>query len=210
MLISSGPSPQPQASLEELIGCARVDDVAFAQLYHRTSELVYRVVVGVLRDRTQADEVTQDIYLYVWENCSRFRPEAGSALTWLLTIAHHRAVDRVRRCIARSARDRHYAADMPLVDVAERAQALLDAELLHQALNRLPDTQRQAVTLSHLGGYTHAEIADLLDVPLGTVKTRIRDGLRRLRTLLDQAAQTPAAVMIASVAKPASNPSRIP
>lgn len=182
------PSRVPaQVSLEELLAQIRVDDGAFAQLYRRTSELVDRVVIRVLRDRAQADEVMQDIYLYVWENGARYRPEFGSALTWLLTIAHHRAVDRVRRSIAITARDRRYAEDASEPaepDVAERAQSIADADLLHRALSMLPDAQRQAVALSHLGGYSHSEIAELLGIPIGTVKSRIRDGLHRLRHLL--------------------------
>lgn len=175
-------------TLEQLLDAANHDDgLAFAELYERTSALVYRMVVRVLRDHAQAAEVTQDVYLDAWEHGTRFSATRGSAITWLLTIAHRRAVDRVRSSSASSLRDQQYArtsTERPHDQVVEQVQLAAEADRLRQALTHLSDVQRQAVTLAYLGGYTHAEIAELLQIPLGTVKARIRGGFTRLRASL--------------------------
>ena len=163
---------------------ARGDEAAFASLYDAVAGAVHGLVVRVLRDPAQSEEVTQEVMVEVWRQASRFDPARGTARAWLLTIAHRRAVDRVRS--AQSSTDREdragRAAQVREFDeVAEEVEHRMEAEQVRRALHVLTDLQREAVTLAYYGGYTHREVSDLLDVPLGTVKTRLRDGLIRLR-----------------------------
>ncbi len=163
------------------------DETAFARLYDASSSRLYGLILRVVRDPAQADEVTQEAFLDVWRTSARFDPTAGSAMGWMLTIAHRKAVDRVRSAQAASNREHHYGAtsqDRSFDATAERAETSLDAQRVRRALGSLTETQRGAVELAYLGGYTHTEVAALLGVPLGTAKTRIRDGLIRLRDTL--------------------------
>jgi len=163
---------------------ARGDRGAFAAVYDATAARVHGLVLRVVRDRAQAEEVTQEVFLEVWRQSSRFDPALGSALAWLMTIAHRKAVDRVRSADSAARRDQtyHQANQMPDHDVtAEAAQASLEARRVRAAVRDLTDVQREAIELAYFGGYTHTEVAALLDLPLGTAKTRIRDGLIRLR-----------------------------
>lgn len=166
---------------------ARGDEDAFATLYDSTSRRLFGLVLRIVRDHAMSEEVTQEVYLDVWRHCARFDPERGSALSWLMTIAHRTAVDRVRASEASRRRDDAHAATSQEVEfdtTAETAQASLEAQRVRRALTTLTDAQRSAVELAYLGGYTHTEVARLLDLPLGTAKTRIRDGLIRLRDTL--------------------------
>jgi RNA polymerase sigma-70 factor, ECF subfamily len=166
---------------------ARGDEDAFAALYDATSRRMFGLVLRIVRDHAMSEEVTQEVYLDVWRHCARFDPERGSALSWLMTIAHRTAVDRVRASEASRRRDDAHAATSQEVEfdtTAETAQASLEAQRVRRALTTLTDAQRSAVELAYLGGYTHTEVARLLDLPLGTAKTRIRDGLIRLRDTL--------------------------
>ena len=163
---------------------ARGDEASFAALYDATSRRLFGLVLRVVRDHAMSEEVTQEVYLDVWRQCARFDASRGSALSWLMTIAHRTAVDRVRSSEASRRRDDAHAAASHDVDfdaTAEAAQATLEAQRVRRALTTLTDAQRSAVELAYLGGYTHTEVARLLDLPLGTAKTRIRDGLIRLR-----------------------------
>jgi len=163
------------------------DETAFAALYDATSRRLFGLVLRIVRDHAMSEEVTQEVYLDVWRHCTRFDPERGSAISWLMTIAHRTAVDRVRASEASRRRDDAHAAthrDVEFDTTAERGQASLEAQRVRRALTTLTDAQRSAVELAYLGGYTHAEVARLLDLPLGTAKTRIRDGLIRLRDTL--------------------------
>lgn len=172
---------------ELLAASARGDEQAFAALYDQTSARVYGMVLRVVRDPAQAAEVTQDVYLQVWREAARFDPGLGAVPTWLLMIAHRRAVDRVRSARSATQREDRYAAthtDRPYDEVSERAQANLEAQRVRNALHGLTDAQREAISLAYFAGYTHREVAALLDLPLGTAKTRIRDGLIRLRDAL--------------------------
>ncbi|MFN8192897.1 MAG: ECF RNA polymerase sigma factor SigK [Nocardioidaceae bacterium] len=198
---SSGESPQgsPEGaaasaaaaadpSLESLLKQSALGDRdAFARLYDATSARAYGLAVRVVRDPAQAEEVTQEAYLDVWRTSTRFDPERGSAISWLLTIVHRKAVDRVRSAEASSRRDETYQRQQHQVDhdsTAEAAQASLEARRVRHALTGLTPAQRQAIELAYLDGYTHTEVAQMLDLPLGTAKTRIRDGLIRLRDSL--------------------------
>jgi RNA polymerase sigma-70 factor, ECF subfamily len=166
---------------------ARGDEAAFAALYDATAARLFGLVLRVVRDHAMSEEVTQEVYLDVWRQSARFDPGRGSAMSWLMTIAHRTAVDRVRASEASRRRDDAHAATSQEVEfdtTAESAQASLEAQRVRRALTTLTDAQRHAVELAYLGGYTHTEVARLLDLPLGTAKTRIRDGLIRLRDTL--------------------------
>jgi RNA polymerase sigma-70 factor (ECF subfamily) len=187
----TGGSPQassggPGADLDALIGrVARGDEAAFAALYDRAAGGVFGLVRRVVRDPAQSEEVTQEVLLEVWRTASRFDRRRGSAATWLMTVAHRRAVDRVRSAKASAGREQRVPAPAASYDtVAEEVEARLEAQRVRRCLESLTDLQRESVTLAYYGGYTHREVAGLLGVPLGTVKTRMRDGLIRLRDCL--------------------------
>ena len=176
------------ADLAELLRrSSRGDEAAFAALYDATAARLFGLVLRIVRDHAMSEEVTQEVYLDVWRQSARFDPDRGSAMSWLMTIAHRTAVDRVRASEASRRRDNAHAAtskDVEFDTTAEAAQASLEAQRVRRALTTLTDAQRSAVELAYLGGYTHTEVARLLDLPLGTAKTRIRDGLIRLRDTL--------------------------
>lgn len=173
------------ASLETmLLSVAQGDQSAFERLYDALSSRVLGLIVRLLRDHAQAEEVTQEVFLEVWQNATRYDQTKGGAVTWILTMAHRRAVDRVRSSQAGRDRDtrigiRDYRPEYD--EVAESAEIRLENERVKKALGRLTDLQRQAVTLAYYGGFSHSEVAEMLHVPLGTVKTRLRDGMIRLR-----------------------------
>jgi len=140
-----------------------------------------------VRDPAQAEEVAQEAYLEVWRQSARFDQARGTPLAWILTIVHRRAVDRVRSAESARARDTRYATvgDGPEYDVVEETvTATLETARVRKALTSLTAVQREAITLAYYGGYTHREVSELLDVPLGTIKTRMRDGLIRMRDTL--------------------------
>jgi RNA polymerase sigma-70 factor, ECF subfamily len=166
---------------------ARGDQNAFERLYDRIAGSVLGVVRRVLRDPAQSEEVTQEVMTEIWRTAARFDPDRGGASTWVLTMAHRRAVDRVRSAQAATDRDAKVALldHSPAYDeVIEAVQARLEAEQVRTALKSLTELQREAVRLAYYGGYTQREVSELLGVPLGTVKTRLRDGLIRLRDAL--------------------------
>jgi RNA polymerase sigma-70 factor (ECF subfamily) len=176
---------------ENLVGllkaCSLGDEAAFAMLYDATSARLFGLVLRIVRDRAQSEEVTQDAYLDIWRNSARFDPGRGSALSWLMTIGHRKAVDRVRSAEAARRTDTAYEARdqaAPFDQTVDQAHSNLDAQRVHRALATLTGAQRGAIELAYFGGYTHREVASMLDLPLGTAKTRIRDGLIRLRDTL--------------------------
>lgn len=189
---SGAPSPEdgPPDGLDlaDLLRRAgRADEAAFARLYDATARRVFGLALRVVRDPAQAEEVTQEAYLETWRTASRYDPDKGSPLAWLLMIAHRTAVDRVRSAEAATRRDTTYHHQNQPVDhdaTAEAAQASLEAHRVRSAMAALTEVQREAVGLAYLGGYTHTEVATMLDLPVGTAKTRIRDGLIRLRDAL--------------------------
>jgi len=167
--------------------CGRGDEEAFARLYDATASRVFGLAVRVVRDPAQAEEVAQEAFLDIWRTAGRYDPGRGSALAWLLTITHRKAVDRVRSAEAATRRDVNYHQQNQPVEhdsTAEAAHASLEAHRVRGALAHLTEVQREAVSLAYLGGYTHTEVATMLDLPVGTAKTRIRDGLIRLRDAL--------------------------
>jgi RNA polymerase sigma-70 factor (ECF subfamily) len=139
----------------------------------------------VLRDPAQAEEVAQEVMLEIWRTASRFEPGRGSAQSWMATIAHRRAVDRVRAAQAAARRDDQAAPREAGYDgVAEAVEAKLESERVRRCLGSLTELQRESIVLAYYGGYTYREVAGLLGLALGTVKTRMRDGLIRLRDCL--------------------------
>jgi RNA polymerase sigma-70 factor (ECF subfamily) len=186
------PVPAPVRSADELlVEIGRGNRQAFAAFYDLTAPRVYGVVRSVLRDPARSEEVTQEVMVELWRTAPRYDASMGSALTWATTIAHRRAVDRVRSeqsSREREARDqRERSATAPVPDVATVAERRLDIARVQAALEQLSPTQRESIELAFFGGHTHREVAALLDLPLGTVKTRIRDGLIRLRDHLEVA-----------------------
>ncbi|HET9500743.1 MAG TPA: ECF RNA polymerase sigma factor SigK [Marmoricola sp.] len=170
-----------------LTRAARGDEAAFAELYDATAARLHGLVLRVVRDPAQAEEVTQEVFLQVWRTSSRFDADRGSALSWLMTLAHRRAVDRVRSAEAAGRHDTtyHQHDQAPAHDAtAEAAEASMEARRVRTALDTLTTVQREALQLAYFGGYTHTEVATMLDLPLGTAKTRIRDGLIRLRDVM--------------------------
>ena len=166
---------------------ARGQEAAFAELYDLTSSRIYGVVVKVLRSPDLAAEVTQEVYVEIWRQASRFSAERGSVLAWMVTIAHRRAVDRVRSAVSDTRRDTDWGrldAETPHDQVWDTLEHRLDTDRVRKGLESLTPVQREAVSLAYFGGYTHREVAGLLKLPLGTVKTRIRDGLIGLRDAL--------------------------
>ena len=160
------------------------DQTAFARLYDMLSPRAFGLILRVLVDRSQSEEVLQEVFLEVWQSASRFAPNRGQGRSWVLTIAHRRAVDRVRSSQASTNRDvRAGLRDLDVAHdgVAEQAELRIEGERVATALSTLPDAQREALTLAYYGGYSQSEIAALMGAPLGTIKTRMRDGLSRLR-----------------------------
>jgi RNA polymerase sigma-70 factor, ECF subfamily len=166
---------------------ARGDHGAFELLYNAMAGPVYGVVRQVLRDPAQSEEIAQEVLLEIWRTASRFDPAKGSPAAWALTIAHRRAVDRVRSENACSRREEKVAADLTgeLDDVAEVVAATLDRQRVRRCLDGLTELQRESIKLAYYGGYSYPQVAQLLGVALGTVKTRIRDGLIRMRDCLE-------------------------
>jgi RNA polymerase sigma-70 factor, ECF subfamily len=181
------PEPDPEPDLAAwLARVARGDHRAFELVYAELAGPVYGVARRVLRDPAQSEEVTQEVLLEVWRTASRFDPDRGSAAAWALTIAHRRAVDRVRAETAGSRREQKVAPDLaPDDDVAEVVAATLEHQRVRRCLDRLTALQRESITLAYYHGYTYPQVARLLGVALGTVKTRIRDGLIRMRDCLE-------------------------
>jgi RNA polymerase sigma-70 factor, ECF subfamily len=176
----AGPDLAVQLSL-----VARGDAAAFDVLFEQVGPSVFGTVRRVIRDPAQSEEVTQDVLLEVWRTAFKFDPARGSAMAWVMTLAHRRAVDRVRSVQKQAERElRTATAEIPYDDVIEAVESSLDRERVRRCLNSLTELQRESVTLAYYNGYTYGQVASLLGVPAGTVKTRMRDALIRLRDCL--------------------------
>ena len=169
----------------------RGDDVALAELYDRYGRAAYSLSLRVLRDRALAEDAVQEGFLSAWRSAAAFDPARAKPSTWLLTLVHRRAVDLVRR------EERRRGDPLPEEETAQEGTAEDEVSLREQraivqeALGKLPPDQRAALELAYYGGYTQSELAERLGVPLGTVKSRMFAGLRRLRELLAEAGLEP-------------------
>jgi RNA polymerase sigma-70 factor (ECF subfamily) len=162
------------------------EERALCECYDQYSSFVYGLALRVIGDARAAEDVTQDVFLHLWERPDAFDPTRGCLRTWLGTLAHRRAVDHVRREEARrrrAVRDAAQATCTP--DVEEMAFALVAAERVRAALLTLPDSQRQAIELAYFGGKTYREVGVELGIPEGTAKSRLRLGLRRIADALE-------------------------
>ncbi|MBI4279508.1 MAG: sigma-70 family RNA polymerase sigma factor [Armatimonadetes bacterium] len=177
------------ATDEALLAAAAQGDVrAFEALYDRYSRAVYSLALRMLRDAKAVEEVTQEVFLSVWRGGRDYDPRRGSARSWILALAHHKSVDAVRHQRLRAA-DRLSEEMTGETDVVGEAIRSVEGARVREALAALSEVQREAITLAYYQGYTQQEIADRLGLPLGTVKTRMRDGMLRLRILLGRSMQ---------------------
>lgn len=175
-----------------LASVARRDERAFARLYDATSPRVFGLVVRTLRDPRLSEDVVQEVYLQVWERAGDFDRRRGSAMAWLLMLAHRRAVDRVRREAGAERRDERAASIAatepphpdPADEVADSDARSREASAVTDCLEILTRAQRASITLAYFDGLTYREVASHLEVALPTVKSRIRDGLRKLKDCL--------------------------
>ena len=179
-------SPGPADELGVLLTrVARGDLAAYETVYDRTAGQILGIALAVVRDPAQSEEVAQEVMLDVWRSAARFDADLGSAAAWVATLAHRRAVDRVRSEQKAAERELRVATSTVAYDeVTEAVEARLDRERVRRCLGSLTELQRESVTLAYYGGYTYREVAGLLGVAVGTVKTRMRDGLIRLRDCL--------------------------
>jgi RNA polymerase sigma-70 factor, ECF subfamily len=190
MRVTEGGFARPEGGEENLDGLltrvARGDQAAFEAVYDSLAGPVYGLINRVVRDAAQSEEVSQEVLLEVWRTAARFDPAKGSAVTWVMTMAHRRAVDRVRSATAAAAREFRSAEVPPRLsdEVADSVAASLDAERVRHCLDGLTEPQRESITLAYYGGYSYRQVAQLVGVALSTIKTRIRDGLIRMRECL--------------------------
>jgi RNA polymerase sigma-70 factor (ECF subfamily) len=173
---------------ELLLEVAKGDEGAFEQLYERLAGPVLGLVRRIVRDAAQSEEVAQEVLVELWRTATRYRPEKGGAMNWAMTLAHRRAVDRVRSARASTEREQRATfeagRDRPFDEVAESVNARWERQQVRRCLSQLTELQRESVVLAYYQGYTYREVAELLATPQGTVKTRLRDGLIRLRDCL--------------------------
>jgi RNA polymerase sigma-70 factor (ECF subfamily) len=165
---------------------ARGDHAAFEVVYDQLAGPVYGVARKVLRDPAQSEEVAQEVMLDVWRSASRYDAAKGSPVAWVMTIAHRRAVDRVRSENASVAREQKLMpGPVSGDDVSQLVEMALDRQRVRRCMGSLTTLQAEAIKLAYYGGYAYPQVAGLLGVALGTVKTRIRDGLIRLRDCME-------------------------
>ncbi|SCB82299.1 RNA polymerase sigma-70 factor, ECF subfamily [Pseudarthrobacter enclensis] len=185
--VTDTPADSGQQLAVLLQGIARGDQAAFAEFYRLTSRRVFGMARRVLIDPELSEDTTQEVFLQVWQNAAKFDPSAGSPLSWLMTISHRRAVDRVRSSQSSSDREARYGAstqDIEHDSVSDEVDSRLEAEAVVRCLGTLTETQQESVRLAYYGGLTYREVAERLNAAVPTIKSRIRDGLIRLKTCL--------------------------
>ena len=179
------PDPELELSIESLLReVADGSRTAFAEVYDRISSRVLGLVTRLLRDRAQSEEVTQEVFLEIWQQAAKFDAQRGSGMAWVLTMAHRRAIDRIRASQKSHERDLKIGIrdmERDFDSVSESVEIRIENERVKRSMSRLTPLQREAVILAYYGGYSHSEMAHILGIPLGTVKTRLRDGMIRLR-----------------------------
>jgi RNA polymerase sigma-70 factor, ECF subfamily len=182
--LAAGDAPAEPADLGDLLArVARGDEAAFAALYDELGGAVYGLARRVIRDPSRAEEISQEVFIQVWQSALRFDPQRGSAKSWVLTLAHRRAVDAVRHDQAATNRENKYDwSNGPDFDEVEETVTIsLEHEQVRRCMDGLTTLQREAVTLAFYQGYTYAEVANTLEANPATIKTRMRDGIVRLR-----------------------------
>ncbi|WP_410570128.1 ECF RNA polymerase sigma factor SigK [Amycolatopsis sp. cmx-4-61] len=181
--VPAGPTAE-----ELMVRVAKGDERAFELLYDRLAGPIHGLVRRIVRDAAQSEEVAQEVLVELWRTATRYAPAKGSALNWAMTLAHRRAVDRVRSARASTEREQkatfEAARGRPFDEVSESVTARLERSQVRRCLSFLTDLQRESVLLAYYQGYTYREVAEVLSTPQGTVKTRLRDGLIRLRDCL--------------------------
>ncbi len=169
-----------------IVALAERDLGALASLYDRYSRLSYALAYRILGDGDSAEDVVHDAFISAWRGAASYRRERGNVRGWLLSIVHHRAVDVLRRKTTFRPAPLEAASERPSDDdTAEAAERNVEHQTVREALEALPPAQRRTIELAYFGGYTHVELAELMGVPLGTVKGRMRIGLQKLRRALD-------------------------
>ncbi|MGH3516287.1 MAG: ECF RNA polymerase sigma factor SigK [Haloechinothrix sp.] len=177
-------APEPEVLMASV---ALGDEAAFARLYDLLSDRIFGLILRVMRDPAQSEEVAQEVFVELWRTASRYQRDRGSVIAWSMTLAHRRAVDRVRSAQSAADREVRVAAreyERPFDAVADEATGRLERQQVRRCLDSLTPLQHESVSLAYYQGYTYGEVARLLDTPLGTIKTRLRDGLIRLRDCL--------------------------
>lgn len=190
-LVTTDNEPGASAQLEFVVTVETLlervalgEHAAFAEMYDRVAPRVLGLIRRLLIDAAQSEEVAQEVFLEIWRTATRFDAQRGAALSWILTMAHRRAVDRVRASQAGHDRDMKVGIrdlDRDFDQVTESVEIRIEHERVKRAMIQLTALQREAISLAYYGGYSHSEVASLLSVPIGTVKTRLRDGMIRLR-----------------------------
>jgi RNA polymerase sigma-70 factor (ECF subfamily) len=170
---------------EDLISLVEAADAeAFATLYDRHSRAAFSLAYRMMGERQASEDLTQDAFLKVWRSAGSYRAERGSVRTWILSIVHNRGIDQIRSQASRRRTQERIEASAPRSQPSEAfAQTLRNSqrEQVREALNTLPPEQLKILELAYFSGYTHVEISDLLRLPLGTVKGRMRLGLKKIR-----------------------------
>jgi RNA polymerase sigma-70 factor (ECF subfamily) len=188
MRMRARPGDLGQLADEDLLALVESgEERAFEVLYDRHARVAYSLAYRLLGDAASAEDLVQDVFLAVWRGSARYSPSRGSVRTWVLAILHNRGIDRLRTASAMARRQEaleQMASDV-VPDVAEAAAGRAEAAAVRQALTGLPDEQLEVVKLAYYGGFTHQEISQMLEIPLGTVKSRMRMGLDRVRRALD-------------------------
>lgn len=186
--VTEPPADLSQRLIDLLERTGQGDQEAFAEFYRLTSRRVFGMARRVLIDPELSQDTTQEVFLQVWQNAAKFDPRAGSPLSWLMTISHRRAVDRVRSAQSATDREARYGATTQDIDhdsVADEVGGRLEADAVVRCLGTLTETQQESVRLAYYGGLTYREVAEKLNAAVPTIKSRIRDGLIRLKTCLE-------------------------
>lgn len=185
-------SPDQTAVLRDLLASsAQGDRSAFTRLYDLTSPRIYGLALRVVYDRAHAEEVVQEAYLQFWQKAGEYRPERGSVISWMMTITHRRAVDRVRSEQVHRRRIADYGTEnveVPEASPLEVVEANEQAATLRNCMGQLTDLQRNTIAMAYFSGLSYPEVAEQTGTPLPTIKSRIRDGLRGLRNCLKRTA----------------------
>ncbi len=187
-LNNGAPQSEPDSDEAIVTAIAAQDEAALGLLYDRYGRVAYQLAYRIVGERNAAEDVVQDAYLSLWRNASKYRQGRGSVRTWLLAIVHYRAIDRLRGTAGRSRQNislDEYQPQFTGADPWATVELHIQQELLQQSMATLPAAQREAIKLAYFQGYTQQEIATNSSVPVGTVKARLRLGLKKLRVLLD-------------------------